>query len=412
MSTVPDLLKLKWGSEIELPSSRALAETPHFIGGRYPCRSVAYIPRQILSSIKRNKNNLVVLDPFMGSGTTAIEATFASCKILGVELDPYARLIATVSTTKLSRVKIKRLEDCLRKIADNVERTAPLASVKPSLKNLEYWFSLSNYKKLWKLRTCIKKYSPSQDIEAFLLAAFGDIIRACSKAERQSLKPYISRKFTKVSKDAYAEYFRIVAKYLSAVKKNDQNGQTGICWLRGNATNFTTSLKVDIAITSPPYINAMDYTRCIKLESAWVGTANDEVIKSVKAGQLGEASRRKVSKEIPWVKRICDKKFSKLSRTDKSRHETALAYFYDMERNISNVYRVLRSGGKYFIIVGDSRLRGLVIPTHRILAEISERIGFSWDHYVFYRIKDHRTSIPRGERGGKIEHEYVIGLTK
>ena len=292
-----DLLKLKWGSQVVLPSSRALAETPHFIGGRYPCRSVAYIPRQILSSIKRRKKNLVVLDPFMGSGTTAIEAALASCEVLGVELDPYARLIATVSTTKLSRMKIQGLEDCLRRITHNVESTAPLASVKPSLKNLEYWFSRNNFIKLWKLRTCIKKYSPSRDIEALLLAAFGDIIRACSKAERQSLKPYISKKFTKVSRDAYAEYFRIARKYMDAAKKNGQNAQSGIRWLRGDATSFTTPVKVDIAITSPPYINAMDYTRCIKLESSWVGTADDEVIKTVKAGQLGEASRRKADRK-------------------------------------------------------------------------------------------------------------------
>lgn len=412
MSTIPDVLKLKWGSELKLPSSRALAGTPHFIGGRYPCRSVAYIPRLILSSVKKGKKTLIVLDPFMGSGTTAIEAILASCKTLGVELDPYARLIATVSTTKLSSLELEQLGDALKKIAKNVKQTVPLQTVKPRLKNLEYWFSADNFDKLWKLRTCIKKYSKSAQSEALLLAALGDIIRACSKAERQSLKPYISKKFTKIEKDAHAEYFRIVPKYLEAVKQNNQNVHTGIQWLSGDATNFTTRLKVDIAITSPPYINAMDYTRCIKLESAWIGTADDEVIKSVKAGQLGEVSRRKVSKEDSGIKGICDRNFGELLRLDRVRYETALAYFYDMGRNIASVYRALRNGGKYFIIVGDSRLRGIDVPTHKILAEISKNAGFVWDHNFFYRIKDHRTSIPRGERGGKIEHEHVIGLTK
>ena len=83
-----------------------------------------------------------------------------------------------------------------------------------------------------------------------------------------------------------------------------------------------------------------------------------------------------------------------------------------MERNIASVFSALRRGGKYFIIVGDSRIRRLEVPTHRILAEIAKRLGLSWDHYFYYRIKDHRTSIPRGDRGGKIEYEYVIGLTK
>ena len=66
-----NFLDLKWGGEITFPSSRKFTNTPHFIGARYPCRSTAYVPQMIIEEFAQKHSQLSVLDPFMGSGTTA-----------------------------------------------------------------------------------------------------------------------------------------------------------------------------------------------------------------------------------------------------------------------------------------------------------------------------------------------------
>lgn len=43
---------------------------------------------------------------------------------------------------------------------------------------------------------------------------------------------------------------------------------------------------------------------------------------------------------------------------------------------------------------------------------MATKIGFKWFGYYKYKIKDHRTSIPRGQSHQKIEYEHVLMLKK
>ncbi len=411
MEITTNLDGLKWGAEIALPTSRSLSQSAHFVGGRYPCRSIAYVPRLLLQSTVPNGSGYVVLDPFMGSGTTAIEASRHASQVFGVEIDPYARLIATVSTTRYSQVELVELGALIQQILDAESGLSPNDNLLPELANIEYWFDEKNYSDLLKLKTAITDLAKTKKQSDFLMTAFGDIIRACSKAERQSLKPYISKRFTKTPKAVFQEFARIAPKYINAVSGNIDNASDGIQWVGDDATNFELEGAVDVAITSPPYINSMDYTRCIKLESAWIGTANDSTIKSVRKGQLGENARRHLVMKSDSIVKLCIASFNELEEIDSTRFQTAVAFFEDMKNNLSSVKRALKPGGKYFIIIGNSKIRGIQIPTHEIIAKIALELGFAWESYFHYRIKDHRTSIPRGDRGGKIEFEHVIGFT-
>ncbi|MFC4291366.1 DNA methyltransferase [Sphingorhabdus arenilitoris] len=399
-----------WGANIEFPSSRELRGSPHYVGGRYPCRSVAFVPRMILQKTAEVKRDFAVLDPFMGSGTTAIEAGTLANAVYGVEVDAYARLIATASTTPLSRQSIERLY----RVLDDIEKAGAVAGdpkLRPSLANIEYWFTEQSFDELLSLKSYLFGLGLDVAEHNLLLTAFGDIIRACSKAERQSLKPYISTKYDKQIKPTIPEFQKVARQYLNAIEKLDPTDFCAIEWLGHDATAFEAEAPIDLAITSPPYINAMDYTRCIKLESAWIGTCDDASLQKTKSLQLGEASRRHQSVEN-WIDELCRSKFGRLLELDNARFGTAVAYFDDMAKNLSSVQQALTEDGKYYLIIGNSRLRGVEIETHRIIAEIAIMLGFDWSGYFTYKIKDHRTSIPRGDRGGKIDIEHVVELTK
>lgn len=413
----PKLSLLKWGEEIEFPSSRKGEMFSHVVGARYPCRSVAYVPRLILSEIvTSDPSNVNVLDPFMGSGTTALEANLRAFNAFGLEVDPYARLIGEASVSRLTKSDLATMSAFFDNVENLFRSTRSLTSMVPEIPNIDHWFSKKSIADLARIKRVVLEFTEAKPkYRSFLLAAFGDIIRGVSFAERQSLKPYVSSRFEKVPGDALALFQKCLEKYLNgakAVSEVPEYGNGKINWVKGDATSFVLNENIDVAITSPPYINAMDYVRCIRLESSWVGTGSGEIFSDVRASQVGESARIRSCTVSQVVADVIKKDYESIVILDRQRAKTLAAYFEDMHQNLRCVFASLKPGGSYHIIVGDSVVRGIPVATHRHIADIGQLVGFEWKSYFKYQIKDHRTSLPRNGRGGKIESENVVTLLK
>lgn len=411
------LSSLKWGEEIEFPSSRNGEMYSHVVGARYPCRSVAFVPRMILSEIvAKNGDQINVLDPFMGSGTTALEGNLRGFNVYGLEVDPYARLISEASVQRFSITELNELKNFSTEFEKEFKKTKSISSLIPEIQNIDHWFPEKSVNDLVKLKRVIMNFTESRPkFKNFLLAAFGDIIRGVSFAERQSLKPYVSSRFEKKPGDVLTLFQKCILKYIAGAKAVSEfkgYGAGKINWVKGDATSFGLKKVIDVAITSPPYINAMDYVRCIKLESSWVGTGAAEVFSAVRSSQVGESARGKRQVISPLVAGIIKADYDRILKLDAARAKTVAAYFEDMHHNLMCVFAALKKGGCYHIIVGDSVVRGASIATHQHIADIAKLVGFEWTSYFKYQIKDHRTSLPRNGRGGKIDFEYVVTLRR
>jgi DNA modification methylase len=414
---LPKISSLGWGEEISFPSSKKGDMYSHVVGARYPCRSVAYVPRLILNELATTDPHEVnVLDPFMGSGTTALEANLCSFNAYGLEVDPYARLIGSASVQRITKTDLAKLQKFEIELEAKFRNTRSLKSLVPDILNIDHWFPEKNIDDLARLKRVIAEFvETAPKVNNFLYAAYADIIRAVSYAERQSLKPYVSSRFKKQPAEVLPSFQKCLKKYLEgaqAVAQLQAYGTGKINWLEGDATQFNLDNQIDVAITSPPYINAMDYVRCIKLESSWVGTGSTDIFSEVRSSQVGEAARGKKRVISPEVLEIIGADFQKIQEVDKARSRTLAAYFEDMKDNLSCVFTALKSNGQYHIIVGDSVVRGVDVATHRHIGKIAEKVGFEWSGYFKYQIKDHRTSLPRNGRGGKIDLEHVVSLKK
>lgn len=411
------LSSLKWAEEIAFPSSRSANMYSHIVGARYPCRSVAYVPRLILDEAPKNaKVPANVLDPFMGSGTTALEANLRGFSAYGLEVDPYARLISEASVHRFTNSELDKLNTFASDFERQFRMTRAIKSMIPAIPNIHHWFAEKSVDDLVRLKRVVLEFTETKPkFRNFLLAAFGDIIRGVSFAERQSLKPYVSSRFEKVPGDVVGLFRKCLGKYIAgavAASEVASYGTGKIKWVKGDATSFALRETIDIAITSPPYINAMDYVRCIRLESSWVGTGTGEVFSGVRASQVGESARSKGLTISPLVAGVIKNDYNCILEVDSARAKTLAAYFEDMHRNLICVFDSLKSGSSYHIIVGDSIVRGVSVATHRHIADIGQRVGFGWASFFKYQIKDHRTSLPRNGRGGKIAFENVITLRK
>lgn len=400
--------ELSWGKEITFPSTRTIPEYGNRIYNRYPARSVFLVPRAILSHQKNA--GLRVLDPFMGSGTTAVETVLSGNFPLGLEMDPFARMVSEVSSTVFTKEQLEEIDHYYQLVSTEWEGFAP-APV-PNLIGIQRWFNTGDLELLLKLKACILTIVPDC-YKDFFLVTFADCIKPVSKMERQSLKPYISTKYTKITQSVPVSFEHSYRAHIGAITEMSlvcKEDAPKIVWLGNDATVFEAN-GINLAITSPPYINALDYTRCVKVEGALVGSITNDVAKEMRGMQIGHENRRK--DDAPEViMQEFGELYSQIAEKDKNRAETCLSYFNDIYANLSCVYNALVPGGEYHMIIGDNTIKGIRVSTHRIIAELAKEIGFEWFGYYKYKIKDHRTSIPREGKPKKIEYEYVIMLKK
>lgn len=400
--------ELSWGDEVTFPSTRTIKEYGNRIYNRYPARSIFMVPRAIL--YHQESNNLHVLDPFMGSGTTAVETVLSGNIPFGLEMDPFARLVSEVSSSVFKEEQLIELNRYYNAVLETWRCFDPAPI--PELVGIERWFNDGDLKLLLRLKNCISKTVPSPYID-FMLVAFADCIKPVSKMERQSLKPYISTKYTKVTQPVHESFehsFKAHFDVITDMSKDCIGEPARLSWIGNDATSFKAS-GIDIAITSPPYINALDYTRCVKVEGAMTDYITNDIAKEMRGLQIGHENRKK-DDAIQIVTKEFGELYNQIAKKDKSRAKTCLSYFNDIYANLSCVYNSLVKNGEYHMIIGDNTIKGIHVSTHKIIAALAESIGFEWFGYYKYKIKDHRTSIPRAGKPQKIEYEYVLMLRK
>ena len=401
--------KLGWGEKVEFPSTRNLHEYGNRIYNRYPARSVFLVPRAIL--FQHKDENIKVLDPFMGSGTTAVETVLSGNIPYGLEMDPFARMVAEVSSYVFRKKELGEILELKQMVLTNW--TKYKAEEKPHLTGIERWFKEDDLELLLKLKNAIANIVPEKYLKFFLIT-FADAIKPVSLMERQSLKPYISTRYTKETKSVSDSFEYSFNAHFQAMKEMTTHARVGekIRWMGTDATDFTSEENyIDLAITSPPYINALDYTRCIKVESALCGTMNDTIAKKLRQQQVGH-ERRRNQKIVPVVSHLFQSYYTEINKIDTLRAQTSLSYFNDIYKNLVCVHKALRKNGEYHIIIGDNTIRKIDVSTHEIIGFLAKEVGYEHFGYYKYDIRDHRTSIPRKNEKSKIQVEHVLMLRK
>ena len=148
---------------------------------------------------------------------------------------------------------------------------------------------------------------------------------------------------------------------------------------------------IDAVVTSPPYMNAIDYLRGHKLALAWLGFATPEIrnIKSLGVGASGQLHQRE-SNRLNGIVRIAS-----VVELTPSIERVVKRYVYDMMACLRQIYRVLRPGGYAVYVVSNSMLRGVEVDTAKVIVEIASEAGLQLeDSYVRDIPREHRYLPP------------------
>lgn len=381
---------------------------------KYPCKFIPEIPRWGINTYLPEMKG-VIFDPFSGSGTTLLEANVNGIDAYGTEIDDIAKLIIKVKTTVLNSAQMGVLDQCYSEIINTIGQD-DVEFFTPAIANLEHWFSEKTINELGRMKVYIDNID-EEDVRDFFKLCMVSIIKKVSNADDTSPKPYVSNKIIKIPPTVEKEFTSVFRRYkqmMQELSHVEKMGNTVI--IHGDALEFSIPLGIDLAITSPPYINAFDYGRTMRLENLWLDTLTEEMLRKKKSQYVGteKINTMKEKSELAILEKsdLLKTYYGQIVEQDEKRALIVKKFFEDMEDNLRCVYNQMNIGGKYVIVIGNSTIRKVNVESWRVIEEIANKIGFKTVQYFNYIIQNPYIRIPRKGMGGKINKDYVLVLER
>ena len=397
---------------------------------KFPAKFFPELPRYLIS--KYSKTGDVVLDPMCGSGTTLLESILQNRHAIGVDIDPIAKMISKVKTTPIESSLLNEAREKLSILIDNKIKS----NKKPNIPEFNYrdkWFKSFVLDELGIIKESIlelsdrlhKKGSFSDNsisnLKNFLLIIFSSIIRDVSNADPHCTRTVIRKNIIKKTArfDTINKFFFNLDKQVLGMKEfTSIHNRLYYKFVNIDKDSDARNLNikensVNLAVTSPPYANAVDYPRTHQLELYWLGLVNGDPLAKMKRNYIGtEAVFSYEYNKIPeteytklnWlVKNVYSK--------DQRRAYILYRFYKDMEQNLQEVFKVLKPGARYCVVIGNNTVRGTYVKSHEILTQmaLSKNIGFELETYFHSGLINHYIKIPRKER---MPGEWVLVFRK
>ena len=220
--------------------------------------------------------------------------------------------MSSVKTTKLSKKDVIDIKQNLKNIISIIN-----SDDVPNIKNINHWFPEENILKLNSIYHNINNSKLNDKIKSFYLVCFISIIRKSSYSDDVSPKPYVSTKIKKTPLDPFILFEKIVTNYLEKFDSDEFNLHHDVKYIGDDARLATSKKyfkKVKLICASPPYINAFDYVRILRLENIWLRNLNDDTIIQHKVKQIG--TEQIYSEKYNWMSNWYSKFQRSFSRID------------------------------------------------------------------------------------------------
>lgn len=380
---------------------------------KYPAKFFPELPRWIIQRYSQPGD--LILDPFMGSGTTNLEALLLERPSVGVDIDPFSRMLARVKTSPLNVDDLAAVREQLAALLNDFDADKNDDEI-PQFPYRDKWFRPYVLKELAFIKGCIHQLDYDQTMRDFLMIVFSSIIRRVSQADNNCTRTVIRQKLNKQVAPNYSFqlFLRRLDKNIQGMADLANTGKSTSVEIPTEASATDLSLYLadafDLALTSPPYLNAVDYPRTHQLELYWLGFVNGSLrdFKSEHVGTEVVSAKEYKSLHLTGID-SADAVIRSVYEIEPRRAYIAYKFIQDMMLNLREVHRVLKRGGRYVVVIGSNLVRGHVFESWRYLRDAAPRLGYKIDTWFVSEIINHFIIVPRAER---IEDDYVLVLEK
>ena len=280
----------------------------------------------------------------------------------------------------------------------------PAGSDDETRKFIRYWFDDYARRQLAALSKAISRVCDNATRDV-LWCGFSRLIITKSAGASLAMDFAHSRPHRKFTHAPIKPFNRFISAVETIVSNCPQHGSGAVgpatVVKRGDARKLDIEDdSIDLVLTSPPYLNAIDYMRCSKFSLVWMGH-NVSELRKIRAESVGTESASQQASEAEWVKSLIRQ--LGLQPALPSRERALLAqYVWDMGRASAEVSRVLRAGGRAVYVVGDSTVRGTFIRNSNIVASLAENRGLTLRSRQARVLPANRRYLPPPKRYGSI----------
>ena len=354
----------------------------------------------------------LVLDPFSGRGTTAIECQKHGIQAIGFEINPLLQRVGAYSLTwcnyprnlidqflksVLSTIK-KHQESSVEKVSND------LAVPIPDIHDVFRWWKPGVLRDLLIAKACARD-DQFEPLNRAIWLALTETSLTCANIHRNH--PTITfddnndrhiNVYSELSRELHE-----IAEDVSALT-HDQLSWSDRSEIRLEDSCSPASplepASVTHVITSPPYPNRYSYVHQTRPQLHFMDIlkerrcATDIDLKTV-GGTWGAATSNLMKNLIvpPISVRSVLSYWDALSRKSMLMCNYATKYFLDLERHLRSLRLMLANGARCAYVVGNSRLSGVEIYTETILAHIFQLTGFEVEKIMLFRKRGGRKRL-------------------
>ncbi len=356
----------------------------------YPAKFIPQIPGHLIAHLSLPGE--LVLDPFGGSGTTALEAVRLKRRALSIDANPISAIIGRVKTAKLDKRTITEvhairsyLVDWLPNLPTNPgDLIEAFATFIPDIPNRSKWFSDVSCGELALIRSRIEKSeSPiARDITYLVLS------RVVLKASNQDSETrYTSVVKTIQRGETIRRFVQELDWVLLRILQTEASTRYGVInFITGDTRNLDKEQlqneSVDLIVTSPPYANAFDYHLYHRFRLLWLGF-NPKDLANIEIGSHLRHQREKNSFE---------------------------QYLAEMGSCLDRLAWLLKPGRYAAMVIGDAIYNGQLYEGAESVAEVATQSGFQTVCILERQI--HRTKRSITTAGRRADVEKILVLQK
>ena len=364
----------------------------------YPARMIPQVAGKLLDLFAVGAK--LLFDPYCGTGTSLVEGLIRGINVAGTDLNPLACLIARAKTSTPDAQIVDRYISTFNKFAVQSQpaHLFPKGWIPINLpaiqgiSRIDFWFKPDVIEKLSHIRKFIDEIEDDL-VRLFFQVAFSETVRESSNTRNEEFKlyRYNTKKLASFNPDVFGimaiklkrnrmglnKYLAIMQRfnYPPAVQIYDFNTVLGIPY------DKITPGSVDIVVTSPPYGDShttVAYGQYSRFSAAWLGLSEPDKIDRKLMGGI-------VLKKIPdFHCNSLNQALSQICKVDKKRSLEVASFYADLRDSIFHVSQLIKPDGYACYVVGNRKVKGVVLPTDTAIRSFFE--CFDFDHIdTFYR---------------------------